>query len=175
MTPHTNHYPSLFNQACNALLQENYHQAFELFSIGAQNQQSECYNNLAVLYESGLGTKTDFRLALFWYKKAWRCEPSSGVCCNIAGLYAKTENIRQARFWWNKAIVQFQDGDAAIEYATFLLNKSHNKYSRKIIRLLDFAQSTDYITEEARKQCILLIRQCMDQVSMPDPQGQNDK
>lgn len=139
-----------------------YKQSFRLLKKGALKRHIECYANLAVSYDVGLGVKKNAKLALFWYKKAWKYDASSGICANIASLYAELGNIRQAQFWWNKAIDQFQDGDSALDFAKFLIRNHCPKNRKKIIELLNLAIKYEYTTEfskrEAKKILGLIMR-----------------
>ncbi len=143
---------SEYLKAMNFFEQGFYKQSFKLLKKGALKQQIECYANLAVSYDLGLGVKKNANLALFWYKKAWKYDASSGICSNIASLYAQLGNRRQAQFWWNKAIHQFQDGDAALDCAKFLMRNHCIKNKIKIIELLNLAIQYEYTTEYAKRQ-----------------------
>ena len=141
-------------QAMEYFEQEKYHSAFNFLKKGALKKDINCYNNLAVLYENGLGTKQNLDLALLWYKRAWKYNASSGICSNIASLYVRKGNIRQAKFWWNKAIFIFRDGDAALDFAKFLIQncKKNNYIKNKVILLLQLAIQYEYATEISKKE-----------------------
>ena len=73
-------------------------------------------------------------------------------------LYAGLGNIRQAKFWWNKAILELNDGDAALDYAKFLINRKNKRDYHKIIELLKFATKSDYITEISKEEAGQLLK-----------------
>lgn len=141
-----------YRKAMNFFEQGFYQQSFKLLKKGALKRNIECYANLAVLYDLGLGVKKNLKLALFWYKKAWRYDASSGICSNIASLYVELGNIRQAKFWWNKAINKFQDGDAALDFAKFLIRFNCIKNRKKIIELLNLVIVYKYATVFSKRE-----------------------
>ena len=100
-----------------------------------------------------MGLKKNPLLALKWYRKSWQYEgKSGGVCSNIASLYAGLGNIRQAKFWWNKAILELND------YAKFLINRKNKRDYHKIMELLKFAIKSDYITEISKEEAGQLLK-----------------
>ena len=106
-----------------------------------------------------MGLKKNPLLALKWYRKSWQYEgKSGGVCSNIASLYAGLGNIRQAKFWWNKAILELNDGDAALDYAKFLINRKNKRDYHKIMELLKFAIKSYYITEISKEEAGQLLK-----------------
>ena len=148
-----------FLQASYFLENEDYQKAFYFLKKGALQGDVNCYNNLAVLYDLGYGIEKNPLLALKWYRKSWQYEgKSGGVCSNIASLYAGLGNIRQAKFWWNKAILELNDGDAALDYAKFLINRKNKRDYHKIIELLKFAIKSDYITEISKEEAGQLLK-----------------
>lgn len=63
-------------------------------------------NNTGILYEQGLGTKQDYKLALSYYKKA--CDKNLALACfNLGVLHLKgrgvTKNVRLAMKLYEKA------------------------------------------------------------------------
>lgn len=76
----------------------------------------------------------DYRKAMLWFKRAWKLEPISSHCANIASTYDDMGNRRLASLWWKRA--QFpRDGDNAVDYAKFLL-RGKRVDRRKVLRLL---------------------------------------
>lgn len=148
-----------FIQANYYLENQDYQKAFYFLEKGALRKDVNCYNNLAVLYDVGYGVRKNPILALKWYRKSWQYEgKSGGLCSNIASLYASLGNIRQARFWWNRAISEFNDGDVALDYAKFLINRKNKRSYHKIIELLKFAIKSDYITEISKEEASQLLQ-----------------
>ncbi|QEY27177.1 tetratricopeptide repeat protein [Neisseria zalophi] len=146
-------YTDEFLQANDALEKEDYKKAFYFLKKGALKHDVNCYNNLGMLYDLGYGVKRNFNSALYWYKKSWRYEgKTGGVSSNIASLYASEGNVKRAKFWWNKAILELGDGDAALDYAKFLIKNNNSKNNNKIIELLNFVINSSYVTELSKEE-----------------------
>jgi TPR repeat protein len=69
--------------------------------------------SLAGLYDRGIGTKPDWKLALFWYRRALRDVPQ-GAASNIATVYRDRCKFRAMLAWWLRA-AKAGDGDAAAD------------------------------------------------------------
>lgn len=144
----------MFVDASHALESEDYAQAFKLFNTLAHQQYVPAFSNLGMLYENGLGTESDLRKALYWYKQGWRSAQDTGSCLNIADLYAKQGNQRQASYWWNRAIA-VGDGEAALEYAKFILKQrgqANERARQKVIHFLNVANELGRLTEDAQEE-----------------------
>jgi len=109
----------LFRQAYEEEQKGNMKKAFRLYLKAARLGHPEVQNKVGVCYDVGEGTKKNAKLALYWYKKAWRNGSQTGVCGNIATFYASLGNYRRAVFWWLKEANN--DGDTAIDLARYYL------------------------------------------------------
>ncbi len=159
--PHPDRTADPFSKAMDWFEKADYKKAFALLKQEALKGNTESYATLALMYDCGFGVGKNPQQALHWYKKAWKYNGSSGICSNIASLYAETGNARQAEFWWNKAITRFQDGDAALDLAKFLIRRNGKRNQDKIRRLLNLAVEYDYTTEPAKREARKIIALCM--------------
>lgn len=150
-----NELDQIFIQASKAFDEEDYKKAFQLYNVLADKKYTFAYNNLAVLYECALGTEKSIVAALYWYKKAWSTDKSVSASKNIADLYWKIGNIRQAVFWWKKSMLQ-GDGEAALAYAEALISKG-NKKRQLIIELLKIAAQDSNLTLDSREKITHLL------------------
>src|SRR5262249_22435981 len=126
----------LFDKGLRAWDKGKSRQALDLFLEAANLSDSGAQLNLGHFYETGESCRKSVAKALYWYKRAWRQGRQTSACSNVAQLYADTGRKRAATLWWGKAI-DHGDGEAALDYARFLLrNKAREN---RIIRLLKFA------------------------------------
>jgi uncharacterized protein len=93
----------LFTEASRLLDQGLNQQAFSLFLRAAERGHAHAQHNVALLLESGLGTKRDPQSAVHWYVRSWRRNPQSSTAENLASLYAELGNRERARFWQARA------------------------------------------------------------------------
>lgn len=151
----------IFVEALQALDNQDYSQAFKLLNALAHQQYIPAFNNLGALYENGMGTEADLRKALFWYKRGWRAAQDTGSCLNIADLYAKQDNQRQASYWWNRAIA-VGDGEAALEYAKFILSRRGQENERarqKVQHFLNMSLELGWLDEKNQQEVNTLLAQ----------------
>lgn len=155
------HLFDVFAQASQAVDSKDYPLAFRLFNELAHQQYIPAFKNLGLLYENGTGTTVDLRKALYWYKRGWRAAQDTGSCLNIADLYAKQGNQRQATYWWNRAIA-VGNGEAALEYAKFILKQrgqDNERARQKVILFLNVANDLGRLTEHAQEEVSVLLGQ----------------
>lgn len=69
--------------------------------------------SLAYLYDSGIGTKSNKKLALHWYRRALRDVPGTAAY-NIATVYRDMRKFHLMLSWWLRA-AKAGDGDAAAD------------------------------------------------------------
>lgn len=122
--------------------------AFRLFLREAHGGNSTAQHNVGFCFDVGRGTKRNFRQAIFWYKRAWRGDRQTSTCSNIARLYSEEGLHRNARRWWEKA-VNLGDGDAALDYAKYLVTRRRVSADR-IRDLLRSVIKSKNVTEAAR-------------------------
>lgn len=148
------HLFDVFAQASQAVDSKDYPLAFRLFNELAHQQYIPAFKNLGLLYENGTGTIVDLRKALYWYKRGWRIAQDTGSCLNIADLYAKQGNQRQATYWWNRAIA-VGDGEAALEYAKFILKQrgqDNERARQKVLHFLNMALELGWLDEKNQRE-----------------------
>lgn len=144
-----------YRDALSLFWEEKYSQAFEILSYLSLEKYYAAYNELAVLYESGLGVDQDYKQALFFYKKFLNHQREVMVMRNLAGLYLKMNNFRQAKYWWNKGI-SLGDGECAFEYANALVERK-SKNVGKIKELLLFASHAENMTDDSLEEAKKLL------------------
>ena len=83
----------VFDNAINAFERKDFQTAVELFTALADQGEPNAQHNLSILYFKGLGSPTNYKLALYW---AWRAslggsEPALALVDEIRGIV--TENL----------------------------------------------------------------------------------
>ena len=118
-------------------LQENgnFEEALVLFLRGSSMGDSGAQNAVGLAYDSGNGVQQDKKMAISWFKKAWRTSKYTGYCLNIALTYAEIGEGRRAIYWWTKAI-NLGDGSAALALAKFFMQTHKSKATDKVLSLL---------------------------------------
>lgn len=100
---------AIYNQAIAAVNQKNYTQAFQLLKPLADKGDATAQNNIAVLYEEGLGVAQSDEQALKWYEKAAK-KGLADAQFMTAFYYAEgrgtAQNYQQAFVWYQKAAKQ---------------------------------------------------------------------
>ncbi len=146
----------LFDQASDAWDREDFETAFLIFHALSMQGDVNAYANLGVLYEQGMGTARDIDQAIYWYKKAWRCDGQTSACSNLADLYQKIGNRRAALYWWKKAVAE-GDGEAALDLAKTYLARDLKVSRDKAKSLLQVAVSSDVISSGGREEAEHLL------------------
>lgn len=145
----------MFKEASRAWEKGLSKKAFELFLAAAELGDDGAQLNLGHFYETGEAVRKDVRRALYWYKRAWRNGRQTSACCNIADLYAQAGKDRQARFWWRRAIAK-GDGDAALDFAKYLIERGVRN-DRRVFSLLKAAARSSRITLAGAREAKALI------------------
>ena len=84
---------------------QDYSKAKFWIKIAAEKGDREAQNNLASLFEYGLGVKQKYNKAIKWYRES--AEKKYDLALNnLAILYAKMGDYSSARFWSEKAAEQ---------------------------------------------------------------------
>jgi hypothetical protein len=146
----------LLVSACKLWDVGNDRAAFKGILSAAMAGSKHALHNVGYCYDIGLGVKKDMSKALYWYKRAWSATKDTGTSCNIAQLYAEHGNYRRATYWWQRA-VDLGDGDAAYDYARFLIGRHHVDRMR-IANLLKRAVRSKHVTEDSREAAKDLLR-----------------
>lgn len=100
-----NHASAMNNLAGIYLKQKKYPQALALYTQGAKLKNTLCYCNLGILYENGYGTPKNLQKAFDWYLLAAKAG-NAVAQNNLAGIYSRREDDKQAVFWYEKAAKQ---------------------------------------------------------------------
>lgn len=111
-------------QATAAYQKRDFQTAFKILSALANQGNAMAQNNLAVLYQDGLGTKADSAAAFKWYKKA--AMQGHAEAQFMTGLmYSEgngtAQNYAEAAKWYKKAALQNHpeaQNNLAARYAT---------------------------------------------------------
>lgn len=115
---------AIYAQAAAAANKQDYASALKLLRPLANKGDATAQNNLAVMYEDGMGVKQDFKQALYWYQKA----ANNGLAeaqFNTGLFYAqgkgtKTDMVQAAK-WYQLAAKQGHadaQNNLAARYAT---------------------------------------------------------
>ena len=108
--PHTSaKNQTIYSQAIAAVQQKNFAKALQLLQPLANQGDAIAQNNIAVLYEEGLGVPRSDKEALKWYKKA--AQQGQAEAQFMVGLFhaegrGTTQNYQQAFEWYSKAAKQ---------------------------------------------------------------------
>lgn len=129
--------------------------AFKCVSIGAKLGHPLCQLQVGNMYVSGAGTKKDFRLAAYWYRKAYRNGYATGAF-NLA-LHNMQQGERRSAITWFRKAVEHNHGEAFVELAK--LYKELGATKRRAVSLLQRAlRLTRYdITDDAREEAETLL------------------
>ncbi|MGI8611387.1 MAG: tetratricopeptide repeat protein [Sphingomicrobium sp.] len=111
---------------------------------------------LAYMFDVGSGVKTDKRLAMRLYLRAWR-RGSTTAGMNIAILYRERGNSRAMFRWW-KRVADMDDGSAQFEMAKcYLTGTGVRQDAQSALRCLAAAVRSPYISEGEREEAQALL------------------
>lgn len=113
-----------YRQAADAARSGNYTAAYHILLPLAQQGDATAQNNIAVLYQDGLGVKQDDAQALSWYRKAAE-QGFAEAQFNVGLMYAQgngvAQDYAQAAQWYEKAAKQGHadaQNNLAVRYAS---------------------------------------------------------
>ena len=100
---------AIYSQAIVAVQQKNFTKALQLLQPLANQGDAVAQNNIAVLYEEGLGVPRSDKEALKWYHKA--AQQGQAEAQFMVGLFhaegrGTAQNYEQAFAWYSKAAKQ---------------------------------------------------------------------
>jgi TPR repeat protein len=107
---------------------------------------STAWHALGLLYSEGWGVRRDVPRALEYYRKVWRKDRDTTACSNIALIHAQQGQRARARAWWVRA-VEHGDGDAAYDFAVFLLQGGRDADEARARALLAWAPAAPRVSE----------------------------
>lgn len=112
--------------------------------------------SLAGLYDSGVGTKPNWKLALHWYRRALRDVPQAAAY-NMATIYRDRRKFRVMLAWWLRA-AKAGDGEAAADagycYQYGIGARKDNTLARRFYRR---AITSRYICELGREAALYYL------------------
>ncbi|MBX3695203.1 MAG: sel1 repeat family protein [Steroidobacteraceae bacterium] len=115
----------------------------------ARGDISACHM-LGYLYDVGRGTRRNRRLAMHWYRRAYR-RGSSISATNIATMYRDAARPR-LEFKWHERAARLGDADAHVEVACrYIRGAGVAVNRRKAQKHLRAALASDHITAHGRK------------------------
>ena len=115
---------AVYDRAVAAYQKQDYQTAFKLLEPLAKRGDRTAQNNLAVLYQDGLGVKADPVKALYWYEKSGAQGEAEAQF--MAGLMysdgiGTKQDYKKAAYWYAKAANQGHSeaqNNLAARYAT---------------------------------------------------------
>jgi TPR repeat protein len=146
---------SLFDEANQAWEAGDNRGAFKLFLAAAKNGEEDAYNSVGYFFDHGIGVKKDAASAYAWYRRAAMRGNLAG-CLNLGVWYRDAQNIRRARFWFEKAYAQ-GDGSAAYELGKIHLTQRSNISAKRARQYLEEAASSEYIGDLERTEAKALL------------------
>ncbi len=127
---------AIYTQAVQAVQQQNHAKAFELLKPLAEKGDATAQNNIAVLYEEGLGVERNDAEALKWYTKAAQqglADAQFMTAFFHASGRGTTQDYQQAFVWYQKAAKQGHadaQNNLAMRYATGMGVKRNIKLAK---------------------------------------------
>jgi TPR repeat protein len=121
--------------------------AFNVFIACAERGHPIAAYRTGLCFDVGEGVNRDANRALYWYRRAWRGGAGTGVCINVASLYASMDNPRLAVRWWRKA-AELGDGDAAVALAEYLISQRRRGWEVAATVLMEKAKRSSNISRE---------------------------
>lgn len=115
--------------------------AIEKLMISAKLGCVHAMEMLAILYGDGNGVDADFDRSVYWDIKAIEAGSKTSLS-NLAISYRTSGNIREAKKWFEKAVV-VGDGDAALDLAKLYMVS--DKERQKIVELLQKVIHSDNV------------------------------
>ncbi|MDH4227025.1 MAG: sel1 repeat family protein [Deltaproteobacteria bacterium] len=126
---------SCADQGFEADWARKYKTAFYLFKKAAAEGDTIVFTILGYYYDVGRGVRKNSGLAMYWYKRAVKCN-SSAAMNNLGTIYRDAGNFKLARSWFKRAVKR-GDTDAAIELAkTYMHHGRSEKIAEKWLRFV---------------------------------------
>ncbi len=86
-------------------------EGFKYFKKGAKKDDFNCQFYLGYCHDFGFGTEGDDQKAIYWYKKAFKNNPSSETAKLLSLLYIELNDYVQALKWFIKAVENHKKGN----------------------------------------------------------------
>jgi len=93
--------------------------AFRLFLAAAKGGDFACQLNLGTFYCDGIGVKPNRKLALYWYRRAYR--QGYGPAAHCIGILFRDEGKPRRAIAWLERAAKLGDGDAKLDIAKIYL------------------------------------------------------
>jgi TPR repeat protein len=129
--------------------------AFALFRQLAEQGHVEAMSRVALMYEIASGTPYDREQSIAWDMRAIAAG-SELSRFNLAITYRRQGNIREAKRWFEDALVH-GDGEAALELAKLYTVSDLERQT--VARYLDLALNSDSLTPQSREEAEELRRE----------------
>lgn len=118
---------------------------------------STAWHALGLLYSEGWGVRRDVPRALAYYRRVWRKDRDTTACSNIALIHAQEGRRALARAWWTRAVAH-GDGDAAYDFAVFLLQAGRAADVARARALLAWAPTAPRVSEGGAEDAAALLQ-----------------
>ena len=114
-------------------------------------------NNLGYMYDLGIGVKKNPRLAMGWYRRAFRAG-NVGSATNIGTIYRDEMKSSLALRWFHKAVA-LGDIDANLDIANLLVNRLNDpKTAVPHLKLVLKAKGGLEVTIHSQEQAAALLK-----------------
>lgn len=133
-------------------------QAFRLMLAAAKMRESGAQVSVGYMYDNGVGTRQNKRMALYWYRRAYR-RGESAAAHNIGTVWRDKGDSPRALYWFKRALQMNggDDGEANFEIAKLYLGKGQDPHKaafflRKVCR-------SKNVTQDCLQQAKRLLKQ----------------
>jgi len=98
----------LFIRAAKQEEKGKFRSAFQLYLAAAKSGDTSCQVNVGNFYDDGTGVRRNRKVALYWYKRAYRRGVASAAS-NIGVVWRNEKNPKRAVQWFKKAVLLGDD------------------------------------------------------------------
>jgi uncharacterized protein len=137
-----------FLQADTAYDAGDFAEAFRLFLQAAELGNCDAMCRIALMYETGEGTKPDVEKSIYWDLKAIDAGSTASLI-NLGITYRRLGHIRKAKYWFEKSL-ETGDGESALELAK--LYSVSDKESDTVKHYLEIAISSNRLSEASLEE-----------------------
>ncbi len=130
--------------------------AFRLFLAAAKGGDFACQVNLGTFYCDGIGVRPNRKLALYWYRRAYR--QGYGPAAQCIGILFRDEGKPRRAIAWLERAAKLGDGDANLDIAKIYLVGGDRTKAIRYLRRTSRAKANE-VTEASRKEAEGLLKQ----------------
>lgn len=145
----------LFIRAAKQVEKGKFRSAFQLYLAAAKSGDTSCQVNVGNFYDDGTGVRRNRKVALYWYKRAYRRGVASAAS-NIGVVWRNEKNPKRAVQWFKKA-VRLGDDEANLDIAKYCLEHEHNPV--KAIHHLEKVLRSNRVSEAGMEEAAELLKQ----------------